>query len=85
MGSMELRFRRLQALTASHPIESQTHRLASLIVTRSVPMVQPTYPAKPVFTKIPANWKTMTDADKKVASEAIAKAIQRQLGIKPKD
>ena len=48
-------------------------------------MVQPKYPSKPVFTKIPANWKTMTDAEKKAASEAMAKALQRQLGIKPKD
>jgi uncharacterized protein YbdZ (MbtH family) len=48
-------------------------------------MVQAKYPATPVFTKIPANWKAMTDAEKKAASEAMAKAIQRQLGIKPKD
>ena len=47
-------------------------------------MVQPKYPSKPVFTKIPANWKTMTDAEKKAASEAMAKALQRQLGIKSK-
>ena len=48
-------------------------------------MVQAKYPSKPVFTKIPANWKTMTDAEKRAASEAMAKAIQAQLGIKPKD
>ena len=48
-------------------------------------MVQPKYPSKPVFTRIPANWKTMTEAEKRAASEAMAKAIQAQLGIKPKD
>ena len=74
----------MYALTASHPIESQTRRLASLIVPRSVPMVQAKYPSKPIFTKIPANWKTMTDAEKKASSEEMAKAIQRHLGVKPK-
>jgi predicted Fe-S protein YdhL (DUF1289 family) len=47
-------------------------------------MVQPKYPAKPVFTKIPANWKTMTDAEKKAVTDEMAKAIQRHLGVKPK-
>jgi hypothetical protein len=47
-------------------------------------MVQPKYPSKPIFTKIPANWKTMTPEEKKAASEAMAKAIQRHLGVKPK-
>jgi hypothetical protein len=47
-------------------------------------MAQAKYPSKPIFTRIPANWKPMTDAEKKAASEAMAKALQRQLWIKPK-
>ena len=47
-------------------------------------MVQAKYPSKPIFTRIPANWKTMTPEEKRAASEVMAKALQRQLGIKSK-
>ena len=39
---------------------------------------------KPGFVKIPGNWNEMTKAQKRAASEEIARALQRQLGVKAK-
>lgn len=62
--------RRVLALRHDHPAASAHDRLCR---------------TKPIFTRIPATWKAMTPEGKNAASEEMAKAIQRQLGIKPTD
>jgi F420-0:gamma-glutamyl ligase-like protein len=47
-------------------------------------MAQSKYPAKPVFTPVPTNWKDLTPEEKKAVTDEMAKEIQRRLGVKPK-
>jgi predicted Fe-S protein YdhL (DUF1289 family) len=50
----------------------------------SQPVTQATSGRKRVYLEIPPNWDQMTDGQQHQVAEAMAEALQRQLGIRDK-